>query len=177
MIKRAVRSYPTPFLLPSKLQRPRPAAVEVPRPRVLDRLAPALRYPLVLVSAPAGYGKTTAVNQWLDSLDLPVAWISLDERDGDLATFVGYVLVAVRSVYADAGETTRLLVKGAVLPSPNRLADTLLQDLAALPGPLVLALDDYHTIRSLDVHTVMSRVVQYLPADFHLVVMTRVDPP
>ena len=177
MIKRAVRSLPTPFLLSTKLQRPQPAAAEAPRPRVLERLAPGLRGSLVLVSAPAGYGKTTAVNHWLDTLDLPIAWVSLDERDGDLATFVGYLLAAVRSVYPDAGETTRLLVKGAVLPSPNRLADTLLQDLAALPDPLMLALDDYHTIRSLDVHTVMSRVVQYLPADFHLVVRTRVDPP
>lgn len=102
MIKRAVRSLPTPFLLSTKLQRPQPAAAEAPRPRVLERLAPGLRGSLVLVSAPAGYGKTTAVNHWLDTLDLPIAWVSLDERDGDLATFVGYLLAAVRAMHARA---------------------------------------------------------------------------
>lgn len=177
MIERTVRSYPTPFLLLTKLQRPRPAAVEVSRPRLLESLSAGLSCPLVLVSASAGYGKTTAVNQWLNSLDLPIAWISLDERDGDLATFLGYFLAALRTVYPEAGETTRLMAKGPVLPSPSRLADALLHDLAELPGPLILALDDYHAIRTLDVHTVMARLAQYLPAGFHLVVVTRVDPP
>ncbi len=177
MIERAVRSYPTPFLLLTKLQRPRPAAMEVSRPRLLESLSAGLTCPLVLVSASAGYGKTTAVNQWLSSLDQPIAWISLDERDGDLANFLGYFLAALRTVYPEAGETTRLMVKGPVLPSPSRLADALLHDLSELPGPLVLALDDYHAIHTLDVHTVMARLAQYLPAGSHLVVVTRVDPP
>ena len=70
---------------------------------------------LTLISAPAGYGKTTVVNQWLDTVDLPSAWISFDEHDSDLATFLSYLLGAVRSVYPDAGHTSK--VNPTVIPS------------------------------------------------------------
>ena len=100
-------------LLATKLHRPRPSAPLVPRPRLLEELNAGLRHRLTLISAPAGYGKTTAVNQWLDETNLPSAWISLDEHDSDLATFLTYFLAAVRSVYPDAGRSQRAAAPGA----------------------------------------------------------------
>lgn len=111
------------------------------------------------------------------SVDQPSAWISLDEHDGDLAVFLSYFAAAVRSVYPDVGRSTETLLRAPNVPSPSRLADSLLHDLIALPGPLILVLDDYHTIQTLDVDAVMNRLVQHMPAHVHLVLATRADPP
>ena len=164
-------------LLATKLHRPRASAALIPRPRLLEELTAGLSQRLTLISAPAGYGKTTLVTQWLDSVDLPSAWISLDEHDGELATFLSYLLAAVRSVYPEAGRATELVLRAPHLPSPDRLADSLLRDLLALPGPLILVLDDFHAIQTLDIHLAMTRLVQHMPAHVHLVLTTRADPP
>ncbi|MFZ2362219.1 MAG: hypothetical protein WA040_22960, partial [Anaerolineae bacterium] len=167
---------PSP-LLATKLHRPRLAAPLVDRPRLRARLTAGLDQGLLLISAPAGYGKSTVVNQWLDTVDLPWAWISLDEHDSDPATFLSYLLAALRSVYPEAGSAVESLLRAPALPAPAALADALLSDLAALPGPLLLALDDYHALQSLDVHAVMQRVVQHRPAHVRLALTTRADPP
>ena len=164
-------------MLATKLHRPRLAAPLVPRPRLLAQLTAGLDQGLLLVSAPAGYGKSTVVNQWLDTVDLPWAWVSLDEHDSDLAGFVGYLLAALRAVYPDAGLAVETLLQAPALPAPSVLADALLSDLAALPGPWLLVLDDYHAIQSLDVHALMKRVVQHRPAHVYLALTTRADPP
>ena len=122
------------LLLTTKLHRPRPSAPLVPRPRLLEDLTAGLSQRLTLISAPAGYGKTTLVSQWLDSVNCPCAWISLDEHDTDLAAFLSHLLAAVRSVYPDAGRATELLLTAPTLSAPGRLADSLLHDLIALPG-------------------------------------------
>ena len=165
------------LLLTTKLHRPHPPALLVPRPRLLEAFTAGFGQRLTLISAPAGYGKTTAVNQWLDSVDCPCAWISLDEHDTDLATFLTYILAAVRSVYPDTERTSELLLRAPTLPSPDRLVDSVLHDLVALPGPLILVLDDYHMIQTIDVHAAMARLVQHMPAHVHLVLTTRADPP
>ena len=136
-----------------------------------------LGHRLTLVSAPAGYGKTTVVNQWLDTVDLPSAWISLDEHDGDLATFLSYLAGGCTLRLPRCRPRERVALSVPNLPSPDRLADSLLHDLVALPGPLILVLDDYHRIQTLDVHIAMARLVQHMPAHVHLVLTTRADPP
>ena len=103
---------------------------------MLDQLTAWLDRRLILVSAPAGYGKTALVSQWLDSVDGAYAWLSLDEQDDDLATFLLYLVAAIRTVYHDAMGAIELLLRAPTLLAPGRLADALLQDLAALPGPL-----------------------------------------
>lgn len=164
-------------VLAAKLHRPRLAAPLVGRPGLLAELTAGLAHSLILVSAPAGYGKTTLINQWLDSVPLPWAWLSLDEGDSNLPTFLGYFLAAVRTAYPEAGQTIELLLRAPNLPSPDRLAISLLNDLGALPRPLILVLDDYHVVQSLDVHAVMARLIQHMPASIHLVLTTRADPP
>jgi LuxR family maltose regulon positive regulatory protein len=175
-IDQAINPWALP-LLATKLHRPRPSALLAPRPRLIEELTVGLSRKLTLISASAGYGKTTVVSQWLDTVSRPSAWVSLDEHDSDLATFIGYLLGAVRSVYPDASRTSEFLLRAPNLPAPDRLADSLLHDLLTLPGPLILVLDDYHSIHSLDVHTMMTRLLQHLPSHVHLVLTTRADPP
>ncbi len=164
-------------LLTTKLYRPHAPATLVSRPRLLEALTAGLDQQLILVSAPAGYGKTTVISQWLDSVNLPWAWMSVDEHDSEPVTFLRYFLAAVRSVYPDANSSTEPLLSAPYLPAPDRLADFLLHDLGALPRPLVLVLDDYHMIQTADVHAMMTRLVQHLPPHVHLILVTRADPP
>lgn len=167
---------PMPLLL-TKLHRPGVGPGLEHRARLVKYLDDNLDKPLTLISAPAGYGKTTLASMWLQASDRASAWLSLDEQDNDLATFLRYLVAAVRTVFHDAMGAMELLLKAPTLPSPGRLADALLQDLAALPGPLILALDDYHAIRVPEIHALTARLVEHLPSHLHLVLITRADPP
>ena len=166
----------TTLLLQAKLFRPRIPGRLVQRKRLLQTLDEAYRRRLVLVSAPAGYGKTTLVNLWLEKVEEAYAWISLDERDNNLQLFVAYLAAAVRSIYPSAAADVWSLVNTSPLPDPARLADLFLGSLEALPGPLLLVLDDYHAVPDLAVSQFMSRLVTWLPATVHLVLITRSDP-
>jgi LuxR family maltose regulon positive regulatory protein len=164
-------------VLETKLRRPSVSPLFVARPRLLEQLTAWLDRRLILVSAPAGYGKTALASRWLDSFEGAHAWLSLDGQDDDLATFLRYLLAAIRVVDQDAMSVLELQLKAPTLPAPGRLADALLQDLAALPQPLILALDDYHALKTPEAHELMARVVEHLPNQVHLVLITRADPP
>jgi LuxR family maltose regulon positive regulatory protein len=109
--------------------------------------------------------------------DSTYAWLSLDKYDDDLETFLIYLVAAIRTAYPDSLSDFVPLLKVPAPLAPQRLADSLLQGLAALPGPLILALDDYHAITTPDVHTLTIRLIEHLPEHVHLVLMTRADPP
>ncbi len=165
------------LMLETKLRRPTVSTQHVARPRLLEQLNASADRQLILVSAPAGYGKTALVSRWLDAVDCPCAWFSVDEHDDDLAAFLLYLVAAIRAVYHDAMGAIELLLQAPTLLAPHRLADALLQDLAALPGPFILAFDDYHTVNAPAIHALMARLVERLPAQVHLVLITRADPP
>ena len=165
------------LMLETKLRRPTVSTQHVARPRLLEQLNASADRQLILVSAPAGYGKTALVSRWLDAVDCPCAWFSVDEHDDDLAAFLLYLVAAIRVVYHDAMSAIELLLQAPTLLAPHRLADALLQDLAALPGPLILAFDDYHTVNAPAIHALMTRLVEHLPAQVHMVLITRADPP
>lgn len=164
-------------LLETKLRRPTGTSLQVARPRLLQQLAASADGRLTLVSAPAGYGKTALVSGWLAAYGCPYAWLSLDEHDDDLESFLVYLVAAVRTAWPQALENFALLLNTPVPLPPHRLADALLQELLALPGPLILALDDYHTMTAPPIHALMVRLVEHLPPHIHLVLMTRADPP
>ena len=164
-------------LLETKLRRPTGTSFQVARPRLFQQLAASADRRLILVSAPAGYGKTALVSGWLAACGTPYAWLSLDEHDDDLESFLVYLVAAVRTAWSHALDDFALLLNMPTLLPPHRLADALLQGLLALPGPLILALDDYHTITAPPIHALMVRLVEHLPPHVHLVLMTRADPP
>lgn len=168
-----------PLLLGTKLHPPRRRPGVVSRPRLGEQLAGRDRPPLVLVSAPAGFGKTTLLSEWLvgaDGAGPRPAWLSLDRRDSDPAVFWSYVLAALRQVAPEVGADA-LATLQATPTALESVVGSLVNDLAGLTSDVVLVLDDYHVIESLDVHESMVFLIEHLPARVHLVVASRADPP
>ena len=186
------------LLLSAKLHKPRarPRERVVSRPRLVARLSQALERPLTLVSAPAGFGKTTLVSEWLHPKDeggalresahpssfilqpFRVAWLSLDDDDNDPARFVTYLIAALESVGPPGlGESALTLLRSPQPPSPKAVLTALANDLGAIPASCALVLDDYHVIIAQPIHDALSFLLDHLPPQIHLVILTRADPP
>ncbi len=163
-------------LILTKLYRPNITAGVVARPRLADKIRAGVGGPLTLVAAPAGFGKTTLVAQQLAALSHVSAWLSLDADDNDPATFVRYLVAALDSVSNVVSTATCALVQSAVT-QPETVIRVLINDLAALPHDLVVALDDYHLITNPSIHAALILLLEHLPPRVHLVIMTRADPP
>jgi len=164
-------------ILATKLHRPRTIASILPRARLWEQLEGWQQRPLTLISAPAGYGKTTLVSSWLDTLDAPSAWVSLDEQDNDLILFLAYFLTAVRSMFPDAAQDTLAMVNAPESPPIQILINSLVNDLNQITVDFILVLDDYHSIHELVIHNLISGLVRYPPPTLQLVLATRSDPP
>jgi LuxR family maltose regulon positive regulatory protein len=166
-------------LLATKLHRPRPTSNLVARPRLTQRLDEGLRagHRLSLVVAPAGYGKTTLVAGWLDKTDIPSAWLSLDEADNDPLRFFTYVVATLQKALGP--KLAQPLVEAFPMTpqSPEAFVRPLINDLAALDQPVILALDDYHLIMATAIQEAMVFLLRHAPPNLHLVVLTRADPP
>ncbi|MCC6315591.1 MAG: hypothetical protein IT337_16455 [Thermomicrobiales bacterium] len=166
----------SPQLLLTKLRPPRLGRDIVPRPRLLTRLRDGFDGPLALVTAPAGFGKTTLVVAALADYDGPWGWLTLDDNDNDLPTFLEHLIAAVQAAFPDAGRTTLALLRQPRTPSVDLLARTLANELAALPQGFLLVLDEYNAIRQPLVPTLLDRLLQHPTSGMHLVVMSRVRP-
>ena len=159
----------------AKLHRPRVGGQAVSRPRLTEQLDTAAG--LVLVIAPAGYGKTTLLSTWLEASELPSAWLSLDEHDDDLFVFVSYLVAAVRTLFPTACTDTLELLHGMTLPPVAEIGRSLLTELAAIQQEFVLVLDDYHVIHQRAIHELMTGLTRHpLPA-LRWALAARNDPP
>ena len=164
-------------ILRTKLKRPPVAQDTVPRQRLLDRLYVGRSRPLTLISAPAGYGKSTLASRWVAGCDYPNAWVSLEESDSDLHMFLGYVLAAIQTLFPRTDFRTEAILKTKQMLPAADLARHLLNDLNQISEPFILVLDDYHHIqRGSPVNDLMDRLLAYPPQGMHLVLMTRQDP-
>jgi LuxR family maltose regulon positive regulatory protein len=171
-------------LIETKLFLPSPRPGVVPRPRLRERLDRGLGAKLMLVSAPAGFGKTTLLVDWLASAvpscegtALRAAWLALDVGDNDPARFWRYVVAALSAALPGVGDETLALLQDSQ-PSPGEaVLTTLVNEIGATDGDTVLVLDDYHVIDSAAVHEGMAFLLAHLPARLHLVLATRSDPP
>lgn len=160
----------------SKLFAPRSGDRLVTRPRLLVRVDESRACGLGLISAPAGFGKTTIINQWLAWRGEQAAWLSLDAGDNQQQRFFTYLVAAIRRVVPEACPQLAAQLESEHIP-PRYLADLLLNDLAALPCGLTLVIDDYHVVNSEAIHTALLRVVSDLPPGVHVLITTRSDPP
>ena len=175
----AVVAVETP-LLQTKLYIPRSRTSVVPRPRLIGRLTHGAEGKLTLVSAPAGFGKTTLLTEWLASApanNRPAAWVALDQSDNEPALFWAYVIAALQTVNAEVGtRALALLHSPQPLPVETLLA-TLLNEIGALEQRIVLVLDDYHLVGAQPIHQGIAFLIDHLPPQLHLVIATRADPP
>ena len=163
-------------ILRTKLRPPKMMSEAIARPRLLEALDKNSRRPLTLISAPAGYGKTTLVTQWLEGSKTPSAWLSLDARHRSLPTFLRYFVASVQTRFPTACQEITSLLNAAELPPVSLLADVLSNDLEAITRPYILVLDDFHNIGNPEVHELLDCLLQYPPRFMQLVVITRHDP-
>ena len=188
-------------LLATKLYAPPPRPNLVARPRLLERLDLGLETSLTLVSASAGFGKTSLLGLWIAGLGSPldvaesaatadasteqrrterakrVAWLSLDAGDSDPTRYLRYLVAALATIAPEAGQATRNMLRLPQPPSAESILTALINGLFALPADLVLVLDDYHTIETQMVHSAMAFLIENLPPQVHVILSTRADPP
>ncbi|MCB0228464.1 MAG: hypothetical protein KDH90_04925, partial [Anaerolineae bacterium] len=171
----AVRA-PDPLLV-TKLYRPPVTPDMESRADLLKRLGHQTLRPLTLISAPAGYGKTTLASMWLEASPYPSVWISLDEADKDPRIFTSYLVSGIQRVFPDANLKTRGLLQATAMPSPPVVARYLLNDLDTIGEPFVLALDDLHRISEPLIFALLSELLHHPSPVLHLLLITRRDPP
>lgn len=164
-------------LLVTKLHLPSPCSPLVQRKRLLEKLNQGFSSKLILISAAAGFGKTTVLSEWVQQAKLPIGWLSLDERDNDPTRFWLYVVTALQQGVPHLGEATL-----AMLQSPEQLPFEaflipLINEFAQLQTNLILVLDDYHLITATVIHDALNFVLEHLPTQVHLAIATRVHPP
>ena len=169
-------------LLTTKLYIPPPRLNLVSRPRLIERLDGGPCRKLTLVSAPAGYGKTTLLSEWISrrgavTAPLPVAWLSLDEHDNDPARFWTYVCAAICQALPEIGETTKAMLAATPQPATETVLTSLINKVAGQPSQVVLVLDDYQMIKAQPIHDRLGFLLDYLPSQMHLAIITRTDPP
>ncbi|MEE9562739.1 MAG: hypothetical protein V3W50_06695, partial [Thermoanaerobaculia bacterium] len=166
------------LILRTKLHRPPVTEDLVRRTRLHERMDLGQETPLTLVSAPAGYGKSMLVSQWVEMSEEPCAWLSLDADDSDLSTFVTYLLASVRTLFPDACTQTESLIIAPQQPAMQVLGGHLVNELDAIDTAFTLALDNYQRIApSSEVHDLLRFLLEYPPLPLRLVVMTRHEPP
>ncbi len=168
-------------LLTTKLRAPRVRPNLVARPRLRDVLAAGGEgRALTLVSAPAGFGKTTLLAEWLDERsgdERFVAWVSLDESDNDPARFLSYLVGALQNVEEGIGKGVLASLRSPQPPPVEAMVGVLVNELARLEHEITVVLDDYHLIASEPVHEAVSFLLEHMPQNVHLVVSSRTDPP
>jgi LuxR family maltose regulon positive regulatory protein len=169
----------TKFFIPAT----RPGLVS--RPRLIEKLNHGLHSKLALVSAPAGFGKTTLVTNWLQSQEddslspFLVGWLSLDEGDNDVFRFLTYLIAALNhlpNLEVTIGSGALQMIQSPQPPSTETVLTAVINDIALLSDKLVLVMDDYHLIDSQPVHETLNFLIENLPPQLHLVITTRVDP-
>lgn len=164
-------------LLVTKLHLPLPRSPLVQRKRLLEKLNQGFSSKLILISAAAGFGKTTILSEWVQQAKLPVGWLSLDERDNDPSRFWLYFVTALQQDVPQLGKATL-----AMLQSPEQFPfeaflTPLINEFAQLQTNLILVLDDYHLITATVIHDALNFVLDYLPPQVHLAIATRIHPP
>ncbi len=180
-------SMATPILV-TKLFKPPIRPELVPRPRLIERLNAGLRQnqgfgrKLTLISAPAGFGKTTLVSEWVQAMGsatppIAVAWLSLDEEDNDPTRFLAYVLAALQTIDVELGSGARSLLQSQQSRPAEWILTSLINEVAETDQNFILFLDDYHVIQNRQIHDVLTFLLDHLPPQMHLAIASRANPP
>ncbi len=166
-------------LLSTKLNIPPPHPNLVPRPRLTERLEDGLTRKLTLISAPAGYGKTTLVSDWITRSQTSAAWLSLETSDNDLPRFFSYLIAALQRVQSDIGAEIEPILETDSDPPLEfePLLTALVNEIADSNVSFAMVLDDYHVIHEFQIHEALDFLFDHVPANMHMVILSRTDPP
>ena len=164
-------------LLTTKLYTPPPRRNLVARPRLIKRLDAGRHRKLTLVSAPAGYGKTTLISDWVAHSKDQVAWLSLEEEDKNFVRFISYLVAALQQIEEGIGTDVQTIAQSSQSPQADHLITMLLNEIDACGLEFILVLDDYHLIPNQEIFDAIDFTLAHLPSGVHLVLIGRVDPP
>lgn len=167
---------PSPLLV-TKLHIPPTRVDLIARERLIEQLEQGSQAKLTLVSAPAGYGKSTLASEWVRQTRLPGAWLTLDPGDNDLKRWVTYLVAAIQTIAPKFGEMTGALLEGPLPSPPQPVLIALVNELDNLQRQIALVLDDYHVITNPTIHETIAFLLEHLPKFIHMVILTRADPP
>jgi len=163
-------------LLQTKLYVPRLRPSLIPRPHLIETLNQGLHRKLTLISAPAGFGKTTLVSEWIAGGERPFAWLSLDENDAEPVRFLTYMVAALQQVDPEIGKAVWQGLQAPQPPPVEFILTSLLNDIATNPQNILLVLDDYHRVDAKVIDETLTFLLEHLPPQFHLVMTSREDP-
>ncbi|KAA3623997.1 MAG: hypothetical protein DWQ02_23730, partial [Bacteroidetes bacterium] len=164
-------------MLQTKIYRPKTRNDLVYRRELAEQLDQAKNKKLVLVSAPAGYGKTTLVSQWIEKNNCKTAWYSLDNSDNDPSTFLKYIIAGVQTIKKDFGESALKLLNSPNKTGTESITSLIINDLLSFKQELYLVLDDFHLITHREVFETVKYLLNHIPDHVHLIILTRSDPP
>ncbi len=163
-------------MLLTKLHIPPAGKNTVYRPDLYEKLNTGLSRKLILVSAPAGYGKTTLVSDWISQHKIPATWLSLDNGDNDPTVLLSYVIAGVQTIHPEFGQSAQRLLNSPNPPSVESIASLLINELLGIDQHFLLVLDDFHLINSSEVLKLVAYLLEHIPGNVHIVILTRSDP-
>ena len=163
-------------ILATKLYTPPPRSKIVRRSRLIEQLNSGLHRRLTLISAPAGFGKTTLVSEWAADCGRPTAWLSIDEGDGDITRFLTYLISALQTIKSEIGIEALQGIRASQSPLLESILISLINEISAIPTECILILDDYHLIDTSAIDNALMFFLEHLPPQLHVVITTREDP-
>jgi len=163
-------------MLLTKLHIPPTGNNIVHRTELYEKLNLGLSRKLILISAPAGFGKTTIVSDWIYQNKIPAAWFSLDNGDNDPTNFLSYIISGVQSIHTAFGQSALKLLNSPNQPSGESIAALLINEILNINQNFLLVFDDFHLINSNEVIKLVTYLIEYIPGNIHIVILTRSDP-
>ena len=163
-------------LILAKLHPPLVSSELIERPALIQLLNLNPKRNFTLVSAPAGYGKTTLISSWLVKQETTYAWVSLDDFDNDPTVFLRYIVTAIQQIFPEACSDLAQVLQAPDLPSTDLLTAIVINELSQLPEPMLLVLDDYHAIHNKQILHLIERLLNQPQNRVHLVIISRIDP-
>ena len=164
-------------MLLTKLHIPQPKENVVHRSGLFEKLNEGLNRKLILVSATAGYGKTTLVSDWLNQINIPTAWYSADDRDNDPYEFLTFIISAIQTLHKNIGNKSLDLLNSPGTTELEYILELLINDILTVKSDFLLVVDNLHLISSKEIYKILSFIIEHKPRNFRMAILTRSDPP
>ncbi len=163
-------------MLLTKLHIPSSGRNLIHRSGLFDKLNEGLNRKLILISAPAGFGKTTLISDWINQYKILTSWISLDKGDVDPVEFLSYIIAGIQTISAEFGQSALKLLKSPNKPINESITNLLINDILKIDQEFLLVLDDFHLIDSQEISQLVTYLLEHIPDNIHIVIITRSDP-